>query len=128
MIYAIRHLQISMLKKYIVKNRGKTNVEALVPLFDTTKRLLVKYENELPKISNQKYNAYLKEIQILCNIPVVLTSHLARRTFAYLMLNVHGVPYETVSKLLGHADLQTAQKYYVNIGLDKILKDLENIK
>jgi site-specific recombinase XerD len=36
----------------------------------------------LPVLSNQKMNAYLKEIADLCGISKELTFHIARHTFA----------------------------------------------
>jgi integrase len=36
----------------------------------------------LPILSNQKMNAYLKELADVCSIPKVFTFHLARHTFA----------------------------------------------
>jgi hypothetical protein len=65
----------------------------------------------LPQISNQKMNSYLKEIGDLCGIGKNLTTHLARHTFATTTTLSKGVPIETVSKMLGHAKIQTAQIY-----------------
>mgnify|MGYP002944788889 FL=1 len=64
----------------------------------------------LPVMSNQKVNAYLKEIADLAKIPKYLTSHIARHTFATMPLNNH-VPLETISKMLGHSDIKTTQIY-----------------
>lgn len=64
----------------------------------------------LPVISNQRNNAYLKEIADLAKINRHLTSHIARHTFATVSLNNH-VPIETISKMLGHADIKTTQIY-----------------
>jgi site-specific recombinase XerD len=65
----------------------------------------------LPVSSNQKMNAYLKEIADLCGIAKNLTTHLARHTFATTVTLSSGVPIETVSKMLGHCDLKTTQIY-----------------
>jgi len=61
--------------------------------------------------SNQKSNAYLKEIAMLCGITKPLTTHLARHTFATTVTLTNGVPIETVSKMLGHKSLRTTQHY-----------------
>jgi len=55
-----------------------------------------------PLVSNQKVNAYLKEIADICEIEKNLTFHLARHTFATTVTLSNGVPIETVSNLLGH--------------------------
>jgi integrase len=114
-------------RKLLHIHRTKTKIEAWIPLTQKALAIWERYKYKLPVLTNQKYNAYLKEIQDLCNISKKLTTHVARRTFANLMLNVYAVPYETVSKLLAHADINTAQKYYVNVGLEKVLRDTEGI-
>ena len=65
----------------------------------------------LPVLSNQKMNAYLKEIADLCKINKNLTFHLARHTFATTVTLSNGVPIESVSKMLGHKSLKTTQHY-----------------
>lgn len=65
----------------------------------------------LPILSNQKMNAYLKEIADVCGINKELTFHIARHTFATTITLSNGVPIETVSKMLGHTNLKTTQHY-----------------
>ena len=79
----------------------------------------------LPILSNQKMNAYLKEIADLCGIRKRLTYHLARHTFATMMLS-KGVPVESVSKMLGHANIKTTQ-IYARITNKKIEHDMMNL-
>ena len=50
----------------------------------------------LPIMSNQRMNAYLKELADLCGIPKELTFHCARHTFATTVTLTNGVPIETV--------------------------------
>lgn len=78
---------------WIYKPREKTAVMSRIPLLPYPMTLLKKYERDaelrmtgklLPVPSNQKMNAYLKEIADLCNIPKNLTTHVARHTFACL--------------------------------------------
>ncbi len=64
-----------------------------------------------PRISNQKMNAYLKEIAPLAGIHKNLTFHMARHTFATTITLTNGVPIETISKMLGHTKLSTTQIY-----------------
>ena len=106
-------------KMWIRKNREKTDELSIIPLLDVPGKIMGKYENHptvltrgvvLPVMSNQKVNAYLKEIADLAKIPKHLTSHIARHTFATMSLNNH-VPLETISKMLGHSDIKTTQIY-----------------
>ncbi|WP_245999692.1 tyrosine-type recombinase/integrase [Paraflavitalea soli] len=65
----------------------------------------------MPILSNQKMNAYLKEIADVCKIHKNLTFHIARHTFATTVTLSNGVPMESVSKMLGHKNLKTTQHY-----------------
>ena len=73
--------------------------------------------------SNQKVNAYLKEIADICKINKNLTFHLARHTFATTVTLEKGVPIETVSKMLGHTNIKTTQ-IYARITTKKIQSDM----
>ena len=78
----------------------------------------------LPIVSNQRYNAYLKEIADLCGITKNLTSHVARHTFATTITAEKGVSTEVVSKMLGHTQLKTTQ-IYLKITDTRIAKDMK---
>lgn len=69
-------------------------------------------------------NAYLKELADICGIKKTLTTHLARHTFATTTTLAKGVPIETVSKMLGHTNIETTQ-IYARITNEKIRKDME---
>lgn len=56
-------------------------------------------------------NGYLKEIGDLCDIDFDITFHTARHTFATTVTLNNGVPLETVSKMLGHANIRMTQHY-----------------
>ena len=96
--------------------RQKTNTDVNVPLLDIPKMILKKYKGKLPNdkilpvISNQKLNAYLKEIADVCGIKKNLTFHVSRHTFATMELTM-GADLYTTSKLLGHTEVRTTQIY-----------------
>jgi site-specific recombinase XerD len=98
-------------KEWIVINRLKTGERSAIPLLPIALTILKKYNYVLPTYSNQKYNAYLKEVAVICNITKKITTHIGRHTFATTVCLGHGVPIETVSKLLGHSSLVTTQIY-----------------
>lgn len=100
------------------------------------KEIIKKYSNHpvrktkgllLPVLSNQKYNAYLKEIVTICGINKTLTTHTARHTFATTVTLANGVPIETVSALLGHKSIKTTQ-IYAKIVAQKISEDMSALK
>tara|TARA_R110002050_G_scaffold71771_5_gene154368 strand:- start:1361 stop:2596 length:1236 start_codon:yes stop_codon:yes gene_type:complete len=106
--------------KWIKIKRSKTDTRSSIPLLPTALDILDKYNDHpdvsnkgrlLPVLSNQKMNAYLKEIAVLCKINKNLTFHLARHTFATTVTLSNGVPIESVSKMLGHKSLRTTQHY-----------------
>ena len=120
--------------RWIKINRSKTDSRSSIPLLPAAQEILSKYVGHaqksmngllLPVISNQKTNAFLKEIAILCSIEKNLTFHLARHTFATTVTLANGIPIESVSKMLGHQSLKTTQIYAKVI--DKKLSDDMNI-
>ena len=112
--------------------RQKTNTASHIPLIPQALKIINKYKGHplavnkgsvLPVLSNQKMNAYLKEIADVCGITKNLTMHTARHTFATYALT-KGVPIETVAKILGHKDLKTTQ-IYAKIIDSKIADDMK---
>ncbi|MGL4227986.1 MAG: site-specific integrase, partial [Tannerellaceae bacterium] len=117
-------------KPWIMTKRQKTDTPVNVPLLKIPLSILKKYEGALPNdlllpvLSNQKINAYLKEIADLCGIDKNLTFHIARHTFATTITLTKGVPIETVSKMLGHTNIKTTQ-IYARITDSKIGNDMQ---
>ena len=98
--------------------------------------IINKYENTpsrdvkgklLPILTNQKTNAYLKEIATICDIKKNLTFHCARHTFATTVTLANDIPIESVSKMLGHKSIRTTQ-IYGKIVDDKVKKDMNKLK
>jgi len=117
---------------WIMTKRQKTKVDSNILLLDVPKMIIEKYRDKsvndhvLPILSNQKMNAYLKEIGDLCEIDKELTFHLARHTFATTITLAKGVPIETVSKMLGHTNIRTTQ-IYARITDSKISNDMQEL-
>ncbi len=63
------------------------------------------------KVAKRCGPSLLKEIADICGIKKNLTFHLARHTFATTTTLSKGVPIETVSKMLGHTNIETTQIY-----------------
>jgi integrase/recombinase XerD len=106
--------------EWIQMIRKKTNRKISVPLLPKAKEILEKYNNELPRISNQKFNSYLKEISALLSIDKKLTHHIARKTFATTVLLFNNVPMEIVSELLGHSNMNITMSRYGKVVQKKV--------
>lgn len=121
---------------WIDTKRQKTNTPSRIPLLRTALDIIQKYQDHpkcnnentlLPVSSNQKMNAYLKEIATICGIKKELTFHCARHTFATTVTLSNGVPIESVSKMLGHKNIRTTQ-HYAKITDSKVANDMDNLK
>lgn len=103
-----------------------------IPCLEVTKKILNKYNFELPIISNQNFNKYLKEAFkymgydnntkkikkigkkiIEESIPLYsrISSHVARRSFITIMLN-NRVPIKVIMSITGHKSLENFMAYY----------------
>ena len=121
---------------WLITSRQKTNTDVRIPLLPQAEELIKKYHNHpkaanygtlFPVISNQKTNAYLKEIADLCNINKAITFHIARHTFATTVTLSNGVPIESVSKMLGHTTIRSTQ-VYAKVVEQKLSEDMQNLK
>ena len=124
-------------KKYwIITKRQKTHNPVKIPLLKKALDLIEFYKEDtrsiinntlFPRISNQKMNAYLKEIASEAKIKKNLTFHMARHTFATTVTLTNGVPIETISKMLGHRKLTTTQ-IYAKVLERKVGEDMEILR
>ena len=123
-------------EKWIRGQRKKSKEWYSVPLLPKALAIIERYKDHiiaqangkvLPVFTNQKTNAYLKEIAILCEIDKNLTYHLARHTFATTVTLANGVPIESVSKMLGHTSLRTTQ-IYAKVVEQKLSDDMQLLK
>ena len=114
----------------------ETEIKSKIPILPIAQEIIQKYSNHpkclnedtiLPILTNQKMNAYLKEIGDLCDIPKEITFHMARHTFATSVTLTNGVPIETVSKMLGHKNLHTTQ-HYAKVLDRKVSEDMKILK
>lgn len=111
--------------KWIKTKRTKTNTRSNIPLLVTAEEIVEKYKDDLkitnsdfilPILSNQKMNAYLKEIADVCGITKNLTFHLARHTFATTVTLTNGFLLNLLVKCLGINQLKRhsiMQKFWI---------------
>lgn len=123
-------------ERWIRGQRKKSKEWFAVPLLPQALVIIDRYRDHvvaqasgkvLPVYTNQKTNAYLKEIAYLCEVDKNLTYHLARHTFATTVTLSNGVPIESVSKMLGHTSLRTTQ-VYAKVVKQKLSDDMKMLK
>lgn len=123
-------------ESWIYTNRKKTDTLSRIPLLPSALEIMERYyenpqcqcdDKVLPVLSNQKVNAYLKEIADLSGITKVLTFHIARHTFATTVTLNNGVPIESVAKMMGHTSIKTTQ-IYAKVMDHKISEDMSMLK
>lgn len=99
---------------YIEKRRKKTNERFTSIVLKEGRKILEKYDYNLPLLSNQKYNSYLKEIQDACKLDKELHTHLGRTTYVCYLFN-KGTSVDVIAKLVGHSTTKTTLRYYAEM-------------
>ena len=95
---------------YLIKDkRTKTNTTYTFVLSEKAKAILDKHKGKIPKISNQKFNQYLKLIGQMIGVPT-LHSHMGRSTFASTCLN-KGMNTDVLKHALGHTTTLETNRY-----------------
>lgn len=106
-------------RKWLYTRRGKSKIKADIPLLPTALDLINKYNQDprstqrrrlFPLVTNQDMNRCLKIIMEILEFDIELTHHVARHTFATLLI-MFGVPVTTVQKIMGHTKLTTTMIY-----------------
>ena len=115
-------------EKWILSKRHKTKVPFQVKLLDIPLLIIKRYEpfqeNKFifPNLNYWSIYKPLKKMILECGIEKSISFHVARHSFATLALG-KGMPIESVSKILGHTNIVTTQKY-AKVTTEKIDKDL----
>ena len=115
---------------WISADRQKTKTAFNVKLLDIPIQIMEYYrglasgELVFPSMSLGQVNVGLKRIARHCNIDRALTYHMARYTFASQICLSQGVPIESVSRMLGHTNIHTTQRY-ARLNNEKIVNDMK---
>lgn len=117
-----------------IKVRDKKNIDKTleIPLNEYSDYILKKYDYNLPSISNQKFNEYIKDvfedmeydqeikktirigneiIETMTPFHDRISSHTARRSFITIMKNKK-IPDKIIMSYTGHRSLEVFNKYY----------------
>ena len=115
-------------EKWIISKRHKTGVPFQVKLLDIPLQIIERYkafqENNLV-FPNLNYWSICKRMGKMikeCGITKKISFHCSRHGFATLALS-KGMPIESVSRILGHTNIETTQ-IYAKITVQKLDNDL----
>jgi integrase len=107
-------------KKWINKDRQKTDGDETLPLLPIAERMLEKYRDHpvcvkkgrlFPIMTNQAFNKNLKTAAGMAGLNPELGGHDLRYFFANEITFNQGVPLKTISKMLGHKSVKTTEIY-----------------
>lgn len=105
--------------------RTKSQIEYFVPVEAVDLQHLRQYAGKSYVL--QYYNRMLKEIAKITNIDKNLTSHVARRTAGMRWLDM-GYSIEAVSRMLGHSDIKTTQRWYAKVRPTRVIRETAEIR
>lgn len=97
----------------------------IVEVFAETKEILLKYDYKLPLITYRQYRYQLKKMGEKVGLPIKITSHVFRRTFAQLMTNKKYSP-AALGLMMGHKDYKTTL-IYAQPGLQRLLQETSDL-
>ena len=124
-------------RRYIRKERQKTNVESVVPLHPIAEEILNKSQEEqavkeegddlvFPRdCSRSVMNNKLSTVGKACGVRQRISFHMARHTFGTLSLSA-GIPIESIAKMMGHASI-TSTQIYAQVTDKKISEDMDRL-
>ena len=111
--------------------RKKTDYRARVKLLPEAIALIEKYRDEsretlFPFQSAEQVKANMKGLRVMAEIKEPMTYHSGRHSFASLITLEEGVPIETISRMLGHSNIQTTQ-IDARVTPKKLFEDMDQL-
>lgn len=117
---------------WISMSRQKTDAPFNVKLLDIPIQIMEKYKglakdnHVFSLLSIGRINYALKVIAKHCDITTNVSFHIARHCFASQLCLSQGVPIESVSRMMGHRNIQTTQRY-ARVNNEKIGNDMKQL-
>lgn len=116
---------------YIRQRRGKTKVEAFVPLHPIAEQILLMYNTTdetspvFPLPNRDILWRDINAIGIALGFKENLSHHQSRHTFGTLLLS-EGISIESIAKMMGHTNISSTQ-VYARVTDDKISQDMDRL-
>lgn len=117
---------------WISMSRQKTGMPFNVKLLDIPTQIMEKYRglakdnHVFSVLSIGRINYALKIIAKHCDISTTVSFHVARHCFASQLCLSQGVPIESVSRMMGHRNIHTTQRY-ARVNNEKIGSDMKRL-
>lgn len=111
--------------KLVLKEYNKSNQPFLFPILSITHKTEQQKQNRLHKVIT-KVNKALKVIGEELNIPIKLTTYVARHSYATVLKRA-GVPTSIICESLGHSSEKVTQIYLDGFESSQIDKAMENL-
>ena len=109
--------------------RKKNELRAIVKLLPEAIALIEKYHDDerdtlFPMIHYPSLRNHMKALAVLADVKEDVSYHVGRHSFASLITLEAGVPIETISKMLGHSNIQTTQ-VYARVTPKRLFEDMD---
>ncbi len=109
--------------------RKKNEYTASVKLLPEAISLIEKYHDDsretlFPMMYHPNLRQRMKGLALMAGIKENLVYHMARHSFASLITLEQGVPIESISRMLGHTNLETTQ-VYARVTPQKLFDDMD---
>ena len=118
-------------KLWLKYRRKKNELRAAVKLLPEALALIEKYHDDerdtlFPMIHYPSLRNQMKSLAVLAGVKEDVSYHVGRHSFASLITLEAGVPIETISKMLGHSNIQTTQ-VYARVTPKKLFEDMDKL-
>lgn len=105
---------------------NKSALIANIPIFPKVKEILTKYGGELSFKHGQVVNRNLQQAGQQLGISIHLTTKLARKTCAHILINEMGLSVDSAAAILGNT-VRTFMKSYANVRMKRIASELDRL-
>lgn len=114
-------------RNYLIKRRHKNGEKQVIPISTVLNVILEKHDYNIRLLSNAKFNQYLKFVAKDLKINIPLTTKDGRKIFFMNKLNNEGYAMEALSKMGGHKTTRTTEKYYAQVNINLISRELDRL-
>ncbi len=117
--------------RVIVGNRVKSNTDYCIPLSELNPIASILLERagspeNLAYVPNGHLNVFLKLLGAKAGIDKEIDFHMARKTFAFHLINIWKIPVESVIAIMGWKDIKEADPY-VKLQNSRVVSDFQDV-